>query len=274
MPLSGPSTKFLEAIERRLDSGDAEAVGLALGLAQVFRKNAPEDKAGRKLALHAFLKYRPERRQSHDHDWKKIGQWLSELYPNEVISHCAIQGHSEHSAATALLRELAHQNSRLVLDALVPKLKTPYEAPFLLYDSLTMVFAKIDVATFSAWLEEQPLEVARSVAGQLPKPVLDDQGHALVPPITRAFWEQHNVGHEGFEELISQFRAQTFNTGVFWGHGIELFQSRISIAKQLKVDPNASIRRWAEGFLAESEAHLADAKKRADLDNAVRETEL
>lgn len=274
LPLSGPSTKFLEAIELRLDSGDAEAVGLALGLAQVFRKDAPGDETGQTLALQAFLKYRPERRQSHDHDWQKIGLWLSQLYPNEVISHCAAQGHSEHSAATAVLRELAHDNSRLILDALVPKLKTPYEAPFLLYGSLTMVFAKIDVATFGDWLRGQPFEVARTVAGQLPKPFLDDQGHALVPPITRAFWEQHNAGHEGFEELLSQFRAQTFNTGVFWGHGVELFQSRISIARQLKVDPNASIRKWAEGFLAESEAHLADAKKSADLDNAVRETEL
>ncbi|MBI5706471.1 MAG: hypothetical protein HZC36_05720 [Armatimonadetes bacterium] len=269
LPLEGAAAEFVEAIRLRLQNGDAEAVGPALSVVN-YLKNAPAShEAFDEFALLAFRTEPPDRRSTQDeYEWQEVAEWLLPVYPKEIILLCAAMEQSEFSAATAVLKVAAADHPEEVLDALVPKLADPYSPPFLFHGSVTMILELIEDGAFKTWLSKQEFRVAMTIAGNLPKPYLDGSGQARVPLVTRAFWEVFPPSAPDFDKLQGEFRAQTFSTGVYWGHGVELFSDRIKVACQLKNDPNPAIRDWAAGFEKESQAMLRDAKRAEDLDSA------
>jgi hypothetical protein len=100
-----------------------------------------------------------------------------------------------------------------------------------------------------------------------------ENGKAIVPDITRAFWNHcsPDMG-ETFDHASSSFEAHTHSTGVFGGHGIPLFTERVEMGKQLINDLNPGIRAWAEEFVKYSERRLVDANRSSQLHKAMRAT--
>ena len=173
---------------------------------------------------------------------------------------------SEYSPATDVLKLAAICHPKEVLNALIPKLANPYSPPYMIQGAITKILEVADISVFTKWLKKQKSRVVLTIAGNLPRPYLDDEGRAQVPPLTRAFWDDFPPTSARFKKLYAEFRSQTFNTGVYWGHGIELFNARVKIGRQLGNDPNPAIRFWAAGFEKESEDLLKDAIRSSELD--------
>ena len=266
-------TDFLVLLADRVSDKDEDAERMALSIAYEAKRGLFPDQDVRPLALSAFLAQLRQDRDHRPYEWEKVGEWLLEFDPATVIAALAGDRQSEFSDSTKLLVHAAPKHASLVLDALRAKLLTPYEPPYLFVGSLDHVVRNTPVEEFGNWLDSHGYEEAFALAGHLPRPHLDEEGRAVVPEQAIAFWERHPSGSERFDDLLANFRSHTFNTGVFMGHGIDLFTKRIELARQLQTHPLSALRIWAEGFERESRESLADAARRMEIDNAARETE-
>ncbi|MCW3054332.1 MAG: hypothetical protein JWN14_3502 [Chthonomonadales bacterium] len=261
--------KYVNAIAKRAAEVDADAREALFSSVKEFADNEIVDERAYTFGL-VVLDYTDS--QSDLSDWSDIAQWAYKRYPSEVIAIAAQKEQSEYSMATAALAEIAKTDPETVLNALVPKLANPYDAPFLLSGSLGRVFQNVPMEVFDRWLSQQDSKVIETVAAHLPRPFMHDN-KAVVPELTRAFWNfcSPEMG-ETFLRALSNFHTRTFSTGVFNGHGISLFSERIEIGKQLSNDSNPGIREWAEDFVQQSEHHLADGVRLSHLDDAMRAT--
>jgi hypothetical protein len=264
--------RYVEAISQRAVGDDTDArKALASSVGEFARTEVDDDKAYA-LGLTVLEQTRPDSMRNSLTEWSDIALWVYKRYPSEVIAIAARHEQSEFSTATAALAEIAKSNPEAVLNALVPKLADPYHAPFLLSGSLGTVVQNLPIEIFDHWLQQQEPGVIETIAAHLPRPFMQN-GKAIVPDLTRVFWNycSPDMG-ESFKRALSNFGVRTFNTGVFWGHGIELFSERIEIGKQLSNDSNPGIRAWAENFMNQSERLLADAVRSSHLDDARRAT--
>ncbi|HMS54108.1 MAG TPA: hypothetical protein PKA27_01785 [Fimbriimonadaceae bacterium] len=259
---------FVSAVAERAANDENEARDVLFTVVGEFARNQVVDERAYALGMAALEGVESDHSRNVMADWAEIAIWLHNRFPVEVIRLAASREQSEFSEATNALSELAKTQPEAVLDSLVPKLLTPYESPFLLNGSLLHVIQNIEVEVFGGWLQRQKAEVLSVIAGHIPKPYLHE-GKAEVPPLTRTFWEICVAGvGESYQRAQSNFGAHTFNTGVFWGHGVDIFEERIQIGKQLLHDPNPAIREWAEQFRQQSEHMLADANRSQRLDDA------
>lgn len=261
---------YIRAIEQRAANGDAFAASLCVTIAgSLAYIQCDLDEA-----IHfGFLALRlGEVARGHGglKQWDDIAMWLLPRDPIQVIGIAARKEQSEFSKATKVLSAAAKQYSRETLEALAPKLRDPYKPPYLMVGGLTAVFANVNSSTFSAWLKEQDDKVVINVAAQIPKPTLVE-GEPNIPEITRAFWEYCVPTHRCFEKAMGNFQANTFNTGVYFGHGVDLFSQRVVLARKVLLDQNPSLRIWAEGHLKSSEGHLEDARREENVANARRD---
>lgn len=261
--------KYVDAIAKRAADEDTDALEALASSVKEFADNKIVDDRAYALGL-VVLEHTSS--QSNLSDWSDIAQWAYKRYPSEVVAIAARHEQSEFSTATVALAEIAKTDPETVLNALVPKLANPYNVPFLLNGSLSTVFQNILSEVFERWLPRQEPEVIATVAAHLPRPFMQNN-KAVVPELTRAFWNycRPEMG-EIFQRALSNFDARTFNTGVYWGHGIPLFSERVEIGKQLSNDPNPGIREWAEDFVKQSEYQLANGVRLNHLDDARRAT--
>lgn len=263
--LSESAWKFVRAVAKRLESGtDPDTGEVALNIAGEFARAGIDSAEAITFGLATLRATDPERGRNSLNDWDNVGKWLLAYQPQEVIEIAASKDQSEFSHATAVLAEAAPMHSLDVLNSLRLKLEHPYEPPFLLTGGLKSVIQGVDLATFTEWLPHQNQKVLESLAGHLPKPVMDG-GHARIPELTLAFWTAVTPDDKAYKRAMSSFAAHTFNTGVFGGFGVDLFSERVTLAKQLLNHPNAAIRSWAEGHLQSSEHQLENAKRRQDV---------
>lgn len=264
---------FVSALANRHESGDSEATDILATIAGEFARNEIDDERGFRLGLTALQNTASKRSRNALAEWSDVALWVYKRFPEETILLAASREQSEFSEATAALAEIAKLDSKAVLDGLRPKLKHPHRSPFLLNGGLLPVIQNVKEDVFESWLKEQEHDVLVTLAGHLPKPYLFEE-KAVVPPLTRLFWEwcTPEMG-DAHRRALDNFGAHTFNTGVFWGHGIDLFSTRIQIGKQLRQDPNSSIRVWAERHLDESEKMLNDAIRSQRIDEAQRATD-
>lgn len=259
---------FVSAVLRRANDGDKDAFDVLFTIAGEFARNQVKDERAYALGLPALRNAASDHSRNTLADWSEIAVWLYERFPEDVVSLAASREQSEFSEATSALSEIAKFEPEAVLDALIPKLKTPYESPFLFNGSLLRVIQNVPGNVFERWLTRQDSEVVEVVAGHIPKPYMKD-GKATVPELTRKFWE-HCTAEMGetYRQAQSHFEAHTFNTGVYMGHGVDLFTERVEIAKQLIQDALPPIREWAEGYLQQSQRMLEDALRSRRLDEA------
>jgi hypothetical protein len=264
--------EFVAAVAERAATGEAHAVEVLGTIAGEFGRNDVADERAYAVGLPALENTPSDRSLNALAEWSEVAVWLYRRYPKEVIRLAASREQSEFSEATTALAEIAKIEPETVLDALIPKLKAPYESPFLFNGALLRVMQNIPLAVFEPWVKKQDPEVLETVAGHLPKPYLDG-GKAFVPPLTRKFWEicTEDLG-ETYAHAQSAFGAHTFNTGVYTGHGIELFTARVEIGRQLRNDTTPGIREWAEDFVRQSDAMLERGIRDARLDEARRVT--
>ena len=265
--------EFLDLLGERVTEGDDDATRIALSVAYDARRDLFPEQDVRPLALSAFLAQARQDSDFRSHEWNTVGEWLLDYDPATVVGALAGDRQSEFSDSTKLLAFAAPKYASSVLDALRAKLLAPYEPPYLFMGSLGHVIGNVPAEEFGAWLDRHGFKEAFALAGHLPKPHLSEDGRAIVPEQTLAFWERHPVESDRFDELLANFRSHTFNTGVFMGHGVDLFTKRIDLARQLQSHPLSAIRRWAEAFERESRESLTDAERRLEIDNAARETE-
>jgi hypothetical protein len=264
---------FVAAVANRAEAGDTDAVEVLATIAGEFARNDVDDERAFAIGLPA-LKATPSD-YSHNSlaEWSEIALWLYRRFPEDTIGVAASREQSEFSEATAALAEITKTDPAAVLNALIPKLKTPYQPPFLFHGGLLRVIQNVPVVDFELWLREQDAEVVAALAGHLPKPYMQD-GTAVVPELTRKFWEicTPDLG-EQYKDALGDFDAHTFGTGVFMGHGVDLFTQRVEIGRQLRIDPNPAIREWAENFIRQSEHMLNDAIRRQRLAEARQATD-
>ena len=264
---------FLALLAERVAERDDDAVQIAITVADIARRGLFPNHEVRPMALLAFLALIDKGEGGKPYEWEKVGEWLLDYDPGAVITALSNDRQSQFSESTQLLAHAAPKHATLVLDALRAKLLAPYEPPYLFFGSLDSVLWNTPVDEFGAWLDRHGIEEAFALAGHLPKPHLDEEGRGVVPELTAAFWERHPVGSERFDDLLANFRSHNYNTGVFMGHGIDLFTQRVELAHKLQTHPLDAIRHWAEGFERDSKASLVDAERRMEIDNAARETE-
>lgn len=265
-----PFWSFAAAVAERVAEGDAEATDVLAGIVGELARVGSADDRAYSLGLVVLSAMPASRFGNALAGWTDIATWLGERYPAEVVAIAANREQSEFSGATLALAEIARTDARGVLDALAPKLANPYEAPIMLKGSLLRVFHNVDGTVFGGWLRCQSSQVVSTVAGHLPKPFMQ-AGRAIVPDLTRKFWEYCTPDlADTFERARRGFGAHTLDTGVYTGFGIDLFEERIRIGEQLLNDPNPGIRAWAGDFAAASRAMLADAVRSRDLHEASR----
>lgn len=271
--LSANFWAFVEAIASRARSGDDDAIEALTSMVSEFARLQVKDNRAYAHALLALENSTERSLRNSLAEWSDIALWAYKQYSTEVIAIAAEQEQSEFSSATVALAEIAKQEPEAVLDALVPKLAHPYSAPFLLSGALAMVFQNISIEVFDRWLRKQKPLVVQTVPAHLPKPFLKD-GKAIVPDLTRTFWNfcLPALG-ETYKTAQANFAAHTFDTDVYWGHGVELFRDRVEIGKQLLNDPNPGMRAWAEDFVKQSEYSLQDAIRSSRIDDARRATD-
>lgn len=263
---------FVAAVADRAAASGGDANEVLFSIVGEFARNQVEDDRAYALGLTALENTASDHSRNALADWSEIALWLYNQFPKEVIRLAASREQSEFSEATTALAEIASVEPEAVLDSLIPKLQTPYESPFLFNGALLRVIQNVPVDTFERWLRRQVFEVLEVVAGHIPKPLMKD-GKAVVPELTRKFWEicTPDMG-ESYAHAQSHFDAHTFSTGVYGGHGVGLFTERVEIGKQLRNDPNSAIRAWAESYLSQSERMLDDALRSERLDEARRAT--
>ncbi len=263
---------YVEAIARRTGDDDEYARECLASSVEQFAHHEVEDERAYALGLAVLKQSSSDSMRTSGCEWSDIALWAYKRYPAEVVAIAAQRKQSEFSMATATLAEIAKSDPQSVLNALTPKLANPYQAPFLLIGGISKVVQVLPVEVFNRWMQRQELIVIETMAGHLPKPLLDN-GKAIVPDLTRAYWGycMPQMG-ETYERALSNFGALNYNTGAFWGHGIELFSARIELGRQLLNDGNPGIRAWAEDFVKQSEQLLADALRERDLHDAMRDT--
>lgn len=262
---------FIAAVTKRVEGGEATASEVAIHIAGELAQHAIKDPEAYALGLLALNSCDPERGSQSLVSWNDIGEWLLSVVPDEVIAIAASKDQGLYSPATALLATAAAEHPEEVLTAVTPKLKNPYKSPILLSGGLIKVFTVITPQTLRKWLPAQPAKVWEAVAGHLPKP-FGDEASAEMPAVTRAFWDLCLPEHPAFAHALEHFEAHTYGTGVYGGHGIDLYSARVAMAKKFLTDPNSGIRKWAEEFLKVSEYRLGQAYRSQSLSDAERDT--
>lgn len=265
--------ELVDVLQKRFKSGDTDALRVLAAVVGELAYARIEDERAFNAGMLVLQETPCNQQLNALVDWSAAAIWLHERFPADVILLAASREQSEFSQATRALAEFANSEPLSVLDALIQKLSRPNESPFLFHGALLSIVESIPENVFRDWLIAQGPPVLETVAGHLPKPKLLD-GNAVVPVRTRAFWEVcPSVLGDRCQQAMREFRAHTFSTGVYWGNGIDLFETRLEIARQLRNDPNAMIREWAEGFYRETEHMLQDAIRREQLDEAERATD-
>lgn len=263
---------LLNAFDEKVLSGDDAAIGTVLALADGLKRKG---KVGPKLAetiFEAFLRYEVSSHENGGSTWTSVGLNLLKIKPVEVVEH--VSQFSMHGASGPLriILEAVKEHPELVLNALTGRLSEAWGDHALFAGDLRSVFNEVSEIEFNGWMRRLSNDQAVGLARHLPRPYLAD-GKAIVPLNTRAYWKLHPPGSEGYEEAMSEFRANTFSTGVYGGHGETLFGDRVALAEQISRDSDPAISDWALGFLSESERMLARAIRQRDFYNARRATE-
>lgn len=263
---------FVQALRKRLESGDADALDVCLAIAGSFARHDIDSDEAKELGFLVLQQGDTKRGGGAFSHWGDIGRWLLKHDPSTVIEVAATKPQSDSSMATHVLAQAVKDHGMVVLNALIPQLSSRRTPPYLFNGSLLAIFANVSPQVLLDWLPLQSNEVIGCVPAHLPKPVLvNDQ--AIIPDQTRAFWEFCKPDHEAFKSAIDQFSAHTFKTGFYGGYGVDLFSQRVELAKKALHDPSPGLRIWAEGLQITSEAHLKDALRRQSIEKAHREVE-
>ncbi|HVT12583.1 MAG TPA: hypothetical protein VHE55_09965 [Fimbriimonadaceae bacterium] len=263
---------LLRAIHERASTGDVDAASTLVELAYGCTDREIQDEEVLQIFLDAYLGLGTTKRWLDDSTWVSVGEWLMKFKPDMVIEGAVASAFAGGFGVEGLLSAAAPNYSRQVLESIDHHLSVS-DTPWIASGSFNAVFGMIEPELFEEWIRDARPEVAEFVAGQLPPPFIGPNGTAIVPAQTRAFWRIHPPSSPGFERLMATFRSNTFNTGVYWGHGIDLFSARVRLAEQLRLDDDPAIALWADMFHAESKAMLERGRRDEAFDQARAQTE-
>lgn len=263
---------FVNAVSTRVKAGEEAADEVLATIVGEFARNHIEEPRAYQAGLLALTQTESKYRRNALAEWSDVAIWLHKHFPQEILELAASREQSQFSEATRTLEKLAVDDPIGVLDALLPRFERPYEPPFMLHGSLTSVIQIIPPGIAEDWLKRQSPEVLAVFAGHLPKPYLSE-GKAIVPELTRIFW---NICTPDFGEAYARaqdlFGAHMFSTGVYTGHGVEMFRADAETGKQLTNDSNPAIREWASNYYHGSKHRYEDALRRVALEQARSDT--
>jgi hypothetical protein len=101
--------------------------------------------------------------------------------------------------------------------------------------------------------DDRPGKAMRELAPELPLPFVDNEGNAIVPPVSLALLDEF----ESDEEVCIGFVGGSFRGDSWMGNGGDHFRAKAASARRFLSHSNRCIRRWAEQEIARSESLAA-----------------
>lgn len=202
---------------------------------------------------------------ARDYDWAKIAERLLPSAPRDVIGFAVERVRFDDEQLSELFANFAQQYPTEVLGVVSERLLN--KKIVTLGATFEQTIQSVELVHFRAWLRGQSDEDMLEIADQLPRPFLD-QEIAIVPDQTLAYFEELAGRNSISERAARHFLIHTFSTGVYMNHGIDLFSSRIELAKKLASHDDPFIRSWCGPFQKYAEDSLNRGRQRLEEDVA------